>query len=144
MISRILWSFVLITTLYVVSVFLLPEKADEIGDVLRIKTFNEVLRETKNGSSEDIVVPGLKELNEGSGALQNARRTVADVKNQVEQTRNVVETKVEQTKKVVNSVQKTAGAIEELKNNVSELTTLTGASATGSTSTGSSASGAKR
>lgn len=33
MIARILWSFVLVATSYVLAVFFVPEKADELGDV---------------------------------------------------------------------------------------------------------------
>lgn len=33
MIARILWSFVLVATCYVLAVFFMPEKADELGDV---------------------------------------------------------------------------------------------------------------
>lgn len=133
MIARILWSFVLVATLYVLAVFFVPAKADELADVFGIKSFNLILREAKSGGAEDIKM----NLDSGSGGyLNELQGTVNDARKAVEATKATMQTKVEQTKKVVNSVQKTAGAIEELKSSVSDLTSLTGSTASGSTSTG--------
>ncbi len=63
MIVRILWSFVLVATCYVLAVFLVPDKADELGDVFGIKEFNVILREAKEGGAQDIRV----NLDSGSG-----------------------------------------------------------------------------
>lgn len=140
MIAKILWSFILLSTVYVAAIFLAPAQADEVGDLLGIRPFNDVLREVKKGGSQDIALPKtFDELNEGSGALQKLKQVKNAVETKVEQTRNVVETKVEQTRNVVKSVEKTANAIDELQKNVSELTSLSGTSASGS----ASASGAK-
>ncbi len=125
MIARILWSFVLVATLYVLAVFFQPQKADELGDVFGIKQFNVILREAKSGGAQDIKM----NLDSGSGGyLGEFQGTVNQARDVVETTKSTIETKVNQTKKVVDSVQKTAGAIEELKSNVSDLTTLSGTS----------------
>lgn len=63
MIARILWSFVLVATSYVLAVFFMPEKADELGDVFGIKEFNVILREAKTGGAQDIKL----NLDSGSG-----------------------------------------------------------------------------
>ncbi|MFZ3233528.1 MAG: hypothetical protein WA194_08660 [Patescibacteria group bacterium] len=63
MIARILWSFILVATCYVLAVFFMPEKADELGDVFGIKQFNVILREAKSGGAQDIKM----NLDSGSG-----------------------------------------------------------------------------
>lgn len=134
MIARILWSFVLVTTLYVVAVFARPADADKLGEALGILPLNAVLREVKEGGSQDVRVS----LDAGSGGyLQDFQSTVDSARTAVESTRATIETKVQQTKKVAESVEKTAGAIEELRSNVSELTTLSGSNGSGSTASGS-------
>ena len=56
MLAKILWSFVLVSTLYLVSVFFAPTQADRIGDLLGIRPINDVLRNVKAGGSQDVRV----------------------------------------------------------------------------------------
>lgn len=149
MVTRILWSFVLIATLYVTAIFALPEWADSAGDVFGITEFNRLLRELKDGTSEDeeFFPQSLKDLNTGSGLIQQTRNVVGDIQNDVttmagevqegvNTTKTVIETKVGQVKKVGTSVEKTASAVSELKEDLTNLSNFSGSTASGSTASG--------
>lgn len=149
MITRILWGFVALATVFVVSVFVFPSQADEFADSFGFKGFNETLRELKDSSSEDVRLPqSLNDLNTGSGIMKDARDIVTktqsgiiQTKATIHETQTLIETKVEQARRVGESVEKTTQAIGELRTNVNQLTTLTGSSSSGSTASGQTSTG---
>lgn len=134
MIARILWSFVLVTTLYVVAVFVRPADADKLGEALGILPLNAVLREAKEGGSQDIRV----NLEAGTGGIYgDFQDKLKMTREAVDATKSTIQLKVDQANQAVTSVQNAAGAIEKAKNDISVLATLSGSSGTGSTASGS-------
>ena len=140
MFARIFWSIVLISTLYVLGVFFFPSQTDELAATLGISPVKSGIRNTATFFQKDVGDFVVKPLEEGSGYVRQAQDIVDKTKASLDATREIVGQKAEQVQKVVDSVGKTTDAIGELKQNVSNLATLSGGSTTGSSS-GATASG---
>lgn len=125
MFGKIFASFILITVLYVFGVFFAPNLSDSVAEKLGIMSVNTTLRQLKNGA--DTTSETLLQIKDASEMINSARDAVNKTVESVETTKQMINQKVQQGEKVVDSVKKTQESITELRNNVSELTSFSGA-----------------
>ncbi|MDD2693333.1 MAG: hypothetical protein PHY14_00195 [Candidatus Gracilibacteria bacterium] len=137
MFARLFAFIILIITLYLASVFLFPEFADQYGNV----SWNEKIREMKSdmesytGSSSSIFADLTGKASEFASGTQ---QFINESKQTVNQIQTTVTEKTEQVKKAADSVQNAYTAVEKAKTDIQKLGSLSGSvSASGNITTGS-------
>lgn len=131
----------LIAVLYILGIFLAPNLTDSIAENLGIMSINTTIRNLKSGA--DSTSDTLLQIKDASGAIGTARSIATQANETLQKTTETINTirqvggqKIQQIQKTADSVQKASQAIGEVQDNLSELTTLSGASSTGTTQTG--------
>jgi methyl-accepting chemotaxis protein len=134
MVIKVISILVILFVSYILGVFLAPKQTDEIGKLLGISEFNQMIRNSK--TKVDGITGEIKDLNDQTGGIlmgsteqiQRARDAANQMKTQINDTKNQIDGKVNQAKDVYD----TANA---LKTKIDVLTTLSGSA--GSASSGS-------
>lgn len=134
MFGKLISSIILISVLYILSVFFAPHFADGVADILGFPALNNTIRGIKSGV--DSTSTALLQIQEGSGIINSARDAVQKTTERANMVRDTIQQKVQQGEKVVNSVQKATEAAKELQNNINDFASLSGTSATGGTASG--------
>lgn len=141
MFGKIFASIMLIAVLYTLSVFLAPNLADSIADRLGMMPINTTLRDLKSGA--DSTSDTLLQIKDASGAIGTARSIATQANEAIGKTAETINTirevggqKIQQVQKTAESIDKASQALGEVQDNLSALTTLSGATSTGSTQTG--------
>ena len=119
-IIKVISAMIIIVTVYVLWVFLLPEKTDEIAKSLWTSDINEKLR-------------GLKEwwdnITDDMLQIKQAQETI----NQARQVKEVVNQKIDQTNKVIDQTNKVIDSTEQLRDDINALSSMSWASVKNST-----------
>lgn len=141
MFGKIFASIVLIAVVYILGIFLAPNLADNLAENLGIMSVNTTIRDIKSGA--DSTSDTLLQIKDASGAIGTARSIATQANETIQKTtetinaiRQVGEQKIQQVQKTAESIDKASQAIGEVQDNLSALTTLSGATATGVTQTG--------
>ncbi|MDD2916232.1 MAG: hypothetical protein PHH70_00100 [Candidatus Gracilibacteria bacterium] len=131
MIGKMFASLILILVLYVFGVFFAPNLSDSVAERLGILSVNTTIRQLKNGV--DSTSDTLLQIKDASGALNGVRGIVDQANEKINQTtetintiRQVGEQKIEQVQKTADSIKKAGEAINEVQNNITNLTSLSG------------------
>ncbi len=120
---------ILVSAIYLLGIFLVPSTTDMIGEKLWILEFNVWIRELKGGAdgiSEDLIqINQLGEVMSGVHSVTDkANEYIKKTQEGIETTKQVIDTKVQQVNKVADSFEKTKQSVNELQNNLSDLTTM--------------------
>ncbi len=141
MFGKLFASILLIVVIYILGIFLAPNLADSIGESLGIMSINTTIRNLKSGA--DSTSDTLLQIKDASGAIGTARSIATQANEAIGKTAETINTirqvggqKIQQVQKTVESIDKASQALGEVQNNLSALTTLSGATATGATQTG--------
>lgn len=136
MFGKVLSSVIIIVVVYILGIFLAPVLTDSIGEKLGIASVHTTIRNFKGGV--DATSDTLLQIRDASGAISGVRDVVNKANETINQTSETIssirqtgEQKMQQFQKTADSIKKANDAITEVQNNVSELTSLTGATSTG-------------
>lgn len=131
MIGKIFASAILLSVLYIFGIFLAPNLADSVAERLGITSVNTIVRQLKD--SADSTSETLLQIKDASGAINGVRDVVSQMNEKIGQTTETInairqagEQKVQLAQKTADSIQKATEAINEVQNNVSALTSLSG------------------
>lgn len=121
---------VIIFTAYILGIFLMPSQTDILADKLWISGFNDSVRWLKDWA--DTVWNDMLQVKEASSTVDMARNAIKSTQDSIKKwqevvnkTQWVIEQKIDQANKVAESGQKVIDSTNELKQNVSELTSST-------------------
>lgn len=121
-IIKFLSAVLIIVTIYIVTIFLAPNFADEVARRIWIMNVNDNIRNFKtwaDGVSDDLI-----QLKSAKEQIDNARNTVNKVGETINQTQEEISKKVDQANKVYESGKKVIDSTKELKKNLDDLTTI--------------------
>ncbi len=127
MLAKLIAFFLLIGWSYVLSVFVVPDMADQYGNTELNAKIRIIKDQSLNYASGSESPTSLAEK-----VLNTSKNLVDETKQTVENTQKVVTEKTEQAKKAAESVEKAYNALEEAKTDIKNLTNFSGASLSGS------------
>ncbi len=125
---KIIFTVVLIVIIYVLWVFLFPTQVDKIATDIWILEFNLKIRGLKSWA--DNVSENLLQIKSWEEIIDKAKNVANDISWSINTTKNVIQEKVEQWNKVINSAKKTWESLNELRENISDFTTLSWSTST--------------
>ena len=133
MLGKVFASAILIAVLYIFWVFFAPNLTDDIAKKMGILHMNSVIRQFKQWA--DVTSDTLLQIKDASWAIGGVRGIVKQANETINQTSEAInsirqawEQKIEQVQKTADSIQRASEAISEVQNNVSALTSFSGAS----------------
>jgi len=143
MLGKIFASIILISVVYIFCVFLGPNLADSMAEKLGISSVNTTIRQLKDGV--DSTSDTLLQINNASGAINGVRNFATQANEKINQTTEMInsirqtgEQKIQQVQQTAESIRKAQEAINEVQNNIANLTSISGSvSGSGTVATGS-------
>ncbi|NCP76696.1 hypothetical protein GW819_03215 [Candidatus Gracilibacteria bacterium] len=143
MLGKIFASIILISVVYIFCVFLAPNLADSMAEKLGISSVNTTIRQLKDGV--DSTSDTLLQINNASGAINGVRNFATQANEKINQTTEMInsirqtgEQKIQQVQQTAESIRKAQEAINEVQNNIANLTSISGSvSGSGTVATGS-------
>lgn len=105
-----------------ISIFFVPDIADNIAKELWILDFNNKVRDLKSWA--DNVSEDMLQVKQTSEHINEARDTIWKVNETIKKTQDAVTEKIDQTNKVIDSTQKVIDSTKQLKQDINTLTTL--------------------
>ncbi len=119
---KIIYWFLIIIVLYILSIFILPDFTDDIASKIWILSINQKIRNLKNFA--DNIWENLTEIKSSEEIINKAKDITNTISWSINTTKTIINEKISQTNKVVDSAIKTKDSINELTENISNLTSL--------------------
>jgi len=143
MLGKIFASIILISVVYIFCVLLAPNLADSVAENIGISSVNTTIRQLKDGV--DSTSDTLLQINDASGAINGVRNFATQANEKINQTTEMInsirqtgEQKIQQVQQTAESIRKAQEAINEVQNNIANLTSISGSvSGSGTVTTGS-------
>lgn len=119
---KIIYWFLIIIILYIISVFILPDLTDNLASKIWVLSLNQKIRDLKNLA--DNIWENLTKIKSSEEIIDKAKDITNTISWGINTTKNIINEKISQTNKVVDSAIKTKDSINELTENISNLTSL--------------------
>lgn len=121
-ILKLVSAMLIISIIYILAVFFLPNQTDSLAKNLWIYSLNLHIRNLKNWSltvSDKLLqIKSWEEIVGKVGDMANQANSAINT------TKNIISTKIDQTNKVIKSWEKVIDATNEFKNSVSNLSSM--------------------
>ena len=121
-IKKIFWFIILIFVLYIILIFVKPAFADQIADLLWIKSFNEKIRIIKNWI--DVLstkIPSEEEITDWINTTKEKIEDVKDTINDIRETTKDLKEKYEETKEFIDETKEKIDTVKDKLNDLEEI-----------------------